>query len=264
MSIIQYNSTLLEGLSVMGTMKPNAEGYYTVCVGALNIKNSIGAKYVLEESKALFEKSSSLMLRIAKSGLYSENGHPVKEAGMSDAEYFQRIHVIREDRACAHIKKVWLDSSITDKSSDANERDAVAMMALIRPRGELKHVVEDAIESKDENLCFSLRGFTRPPKGVKEDVRVLVNIVTWDCVILPGLSCANKSNSTSLEDINTFDFDSDIMELEKTINEDLENMTEGIIEESVNYSSEAAELSLETIQLYEPVKVNPKGSMFRR
>lgn len=264
MSIIQYNSTLLEGMSVMGKMKPDKDGYYTVCVGALNIRNSIGAKYVLEESDKLFEKSSALMMRIEKSGLYAENGHPVRTVGMTEKEYFHRIHTIREDRACAHIKKVWLDSSITDESKDANERDAVAMMALIRPRGELKHVVEDAISSKDENLCFSLRGFTRPPKNVTEDVRILVNIVTWDCVILPGLSCANKTNSPSLEDISSFEFDPEIMDLEEKINSDLAAMTEDFEESAFDYSEEAAQLSMETISLSAPVKVNPKGSMFRR
>ena len=55
MNSIKFTCTSLAGSNRVGTLKKDAQGYYEVVVGALNVFNSAGQFYVYEQAKALFE-----------------------------------------------------------------------------------------------------------------------------------------------------------------------------------------------------------------
>ena len=256
MTIIKYSSTLLAGSGKSGKLVANESGEYTFCVGALNIKNSAGAHYDLAGSKDLFEASSSFMHRVKNGGLYAENGHPVREAADTDESYFRRIHTIREDRVCAFISDIWLDHSSLE--GDAANPNAVAIMAKIKPFGELGQVLSTAIENLKQNVCFSVRGFTKDKMMNGTTHRTLTNIITFDFVTMPGIAVANRSNSGSLETLNDYVFDSRIIEMDK--------ITAGIsgstpLREA--YAAEGCDLAVETLDYYsDDIKPSPNGSIF--
>ena len=54
---INYSCTALVGSNKSGVLKPDADGYYTVVLGALNFFNSAGHYYPLEPAEKLFADS---------------------------------------------------------------------------------------------------------------------------------------------------------------------------------------------------------------
>ena len=63
MSLVYQNSTII-GTTKVGSIKPDANGYREVVLGAFNCNNSGGAFYPLEPVKNLLVSSSSLMRRL--------------------------------------------------------------------------------------------------------------------------------------------------------------------------------------------------------
>lgn len=206
MAIISYKSAMLADNTKSGKLKADADGYYTVVVGGLNVHNSSGAYYTLKGAEQLFNDSSILMRRVRNKGLYSENGHPVQKQGMTDKQYFSRLLTIREGNICNHIAELWLDDSLHKAKPRLLERGAVAIMAKIKPYGAQKDVVADAISNPHQNLCYSVRGFTKDSIVAGTTHRMLKAIVTFDHVYLGGISIANKFNSPSLETLNEAEF----------------------------------------------------------
>lgn len=256
MTIIKYSSTLLSGTGKSGKLVANENGEYTFCVGALNIKNSAGAYYDLAGSKDLFETSSSFMHRVRNGGLYAENGHPVRESLDTDESYFRRIHTIREDRVCGFISDIWLDHSSLEH--DAANPNAVAIMAKIKPFGELGQVLTTAIENVKQNVCFSVRGFTKDKMMNGTTHRTLTNIITFDFVTMPGIAVANRSNSGSLETLVDYTFDSRVIEMDK-----INSTIEEIIPLRESLAAEGCDLAIETLDYFSTDnKPNPAGSIF--
>lgn len=61
------------------------------------------------------------------------------------------------------------------------------------------NALADSLKNPSENVCFSIRSFTRdiPTNGVIH--KHLMNIVTWDYVNEPGISVATKWKAPTLE-----------------------------------------------------------------
>lgn len=250
MSIIKYSSVLFKNSKKKGKLVPNKKGEYTFCVGALDIVSTRGDRYTLEGAEQLFEKSSLFMKRIKAGGLYAENGHPVRAPGSSDEEYLGRIHTIEESRICGFISDLWLD-----KKALANEGDAVAIMAKIKPFGELGSVLEQSIANEKQNVCFSVRGFTNDTRKGGVTHRALTNIITFDFVTMPGIPVANRSNSGSLESLNEYDFDTNTMGYDV--------MGESGADLDYATACESGSLIAETLSGYVQEKIIPKGSLFQ-
>lgn len=207
-----YSCTALLGTNKAGVLKPDAEGYYTVVLGALNFYNSAGDFYPYESAKDLFSESSSLMRRIKNGACRAEYGHPKLQPGMSQRDFLARILSIHEDKVCAHIKEVILD----DKSvKDIDGKPVMAIVGKVKPCGPYGAVLKESLDNPSENVCFSIRSLTKDVYDGIVNKKNLLQIICWDYVNEPGISVANKYQSPALEGIN-----------DKTINFSVEQLTD--------------------------------------
>lgn len=179
-----------------GVLSKDSDGYYTMPVGGLNVYNSAKQFYVYEEAKHIFDESSQFQRRVQKGVLRAENGHPQYEKGMTEKEYVTRVLTIKESNTCAFFKEVWLDF---DNIKDNMGVPVIAIMAKVCPSGPYADMLERRFNQPGENVCFSIRAFTRDymDRGVMK--RVLDTVVTFDCVNEPGIDFAEKFKSPALE-----------------------------------------------------------------
>lgn len=196
MNAVRFGCTALQGTNKAGILKADADGYYEMVVGGLNMFNSAGQWYTYEGAKQLFEQSSQFQRRVSRGNLRGEVGHPRKEPGMSDDDFIHRIMEIRETNVCVHFKEIWLDFNRV-KGSDG--RAVVAIMAKLTPAGPFGESLRKSLENKNENVCFSIRAFTKDYYEGGLYKRDLKNIITFDAVVEGGISTANKYDCPSLE-----------------------------------------------------------------
>lgn len=196
MSSVRFACTVLAGTNKAGILPAKSDGYYSMVVGGLNMLNSAGQWYAYEGAKELFEQSSQFQRRVKRGALRGEVGHPRQEAGQSFDDYVSRILEIRETNVCVHFKEIYLDFN---RMKDASGKPVIAIMADLAPSGPYGEALDKALKNKHENVCFSIRSFTKDfyNKGVY--TRELKNIVTFDWVNEPGISIANKYQAPSLE-----------------------------------------------------------------
>lgn len=180
----------------LGRLKNDGQGGYVMPVGGLNVFNSAGQYYTFEAAKKLFDESSQFMRRVDRAVVRAEVGHPVKEPGMTENDYIRRVLTIRESNVCAFHKEIWLDfNSIKDK----NGKPVIAIMSRVFPSGPHAAMLERAFENPGENVCFSIRAFTRDYMQGGVMYRDLDTIVTFDYVNEPGIDFAEKFKAPSLE-----------------------------------------------------------------
>lgn len=189
--------TALVGTNKAGTLKPDADGYYQVVLGALDVFNNTGAFYPEATARQLFQASSSLMRRIASGNLRGEYGHPTPEPGMSIDAFIARVRRIDEDRICMHIRKVWVDYSFKNLQG----QPIIAILGEIRPSGPRGPALKDQLENRFEDVCFSIRSLTHDYPANGRMTKNFKMIVTWDYVNEPGLDVARKWNAPSMENL---------------------------------------------------------------
>ena len=83
MSNIRFSCTSLAGTQKQGIIPKDANGYYDMVIGGLDILNSAGEYYDHAGAKELFQESSSFMRRVKRGALRGEVGHPRREHGQS-------------------------------------------------------------------------------------------------------------------------------------------------------------------------------------
>lgn len=199
--LIRFVSVRLDALGKKGILTPDASGYYTVMLGALNINNSAGHYYVAEGAKNLFESSSVLMRRIANGCLYGEADHPTQAPGQSEDDFVDRFMRVAKDRTSHHIKEVILDPNFGAKNPFLKAPNAIGVIGKVKPTGALGDGLLDALNTPEANVCFSVRGFTNNVFKNKVMYRELFDIRTWDWVTEPGISVAEKWISPALENM---------------------------------------------------------------
>jgi hypothetical protein len=199
MNTVKFTSTALAGTGKKGILTPNAEGYYELVVGGLNVHNSAGEYYALEGAKELFTDGSSEFQRRVKSGtLRGEVGHPAMMPGQTTASFINRIMDIDQNNVCAHFKEVWLDYNRV-KTKDGSP--VVAIVALVIPSGVKADSLERSLRNPNENVCFSIRAFTADMRVMGRNTRTLKKVITFDMVNEPGIHIAEKYKSPSLESL---------------------------------------------------------------
>jgi len=193
---VRFSCTSLAGSNKVGNLKRDANGYYEMVVGALNVFNSAGQYYVYEQAKELFESSSQLMRRVSRGALRGEYGHPKMLPGMSNEQFANRVMSIYEENTCCHHKEITLDF---DRVKDANGKPVIAIISKVYPSGPMGPALEKSLQNPNENVCFSIRAFTDDFREGGVYKRVLKTIVTWDLVNEPGIANAEKFQSPALE-----------------------------------------------------------------
>ena len=230
MSIVKYTATKLNAIGKEGSIKPDANGYYTIIVGGLNTLNSAQEYYTLDGAKELFDSSSIFMRRVANGSLKGEVGHPKALPGMSKDDFMGRVLRIEETNICSHFSEIWLDENFGRNNPRFNNPKLVAIMAKVKPIGPKGPYLKEAFENKGENVCFSIRAMTRDyySKGVNH--RVLAAILTFDWVTEPGISISNKFDSPATESFQLETTDS--MFMSRVTLEEIVNSKAGIAQES--------------------------------
>lgn len=197
-----YGCTALMMTNKAGIIKPDADGYYELILGGLDVFNSAGAFYPLAPAKQLFEDSSQLQRRIRGGNLRGEYGHPKFLPGMSARDFIARIMEIREENISHHIREVTIVHDVKDKDG----RPTVAVIGKVKPSGPKGEALGDSLENRHENVCFSIRSLTHDETVNGRHVKNIRNIVTWDFVNEPGIAIATKYNAPTLESLQEFSF----------------------------------------------------------
>lgn len=192
-----FECTALKGTNKTGALKPDADGYYTMVVGALDFYNSRGQFYTYHGAKKLFEESSPFMRRIKEGSLYGECGHP-RQDGMSNMEFMNRIADVRENNIACHFRRIYLDNT-TVRGPDG--RMAIAIVAEIKPAGPMGPALKEALENPSQNVCFSIRSLTQDEMVRGTVHKHLRTIMTFDWVAEPGISIARRWSSPALESL---------------------------------------------------------------
>lgn len=228
-----FECTALKGTNKQGNLKPDADGYYTLVLGALDYYNSKGQFYTYSAGKKLFEDSSPFMRRIAQGSLYGECGHP-RQDNLSNRDYMNRIMDVRETNVAAHFRRIYLDDKAV-RGPDG--RMAIAIIGEVRPAGPMGPALKDALENSSQNVCFSIRSLTQDEmvRGVVH--KNLRTIMTFDWVCEPGISVARKWSSPALESLSEMYTTVDDIEL-------LRNETVG----TIGMESESTKLLTEALE----------------
>lgn len=204
MAKVSYSCTALMGVNKAGTLKPDADGYYTVILGALDFDNSSGQVYPLEDAKAVFDKASSFKRRVAAGFCRGEYGHPKREVGQTFEAWLTRIMTIEETRIAMHISDVWLDFD----SVMHNGKKVVTIFGKILPSGPYGAVLKDQLDNCRENVAFSLRSITEDYWERGKLHKAILDIACWDFVNEGGIVVAQKYKCPSLESLDSdFNFD---------------------------------------------------------
>ena len=206
MSIVKFTETVFTNQNKEGLLPPpDSDGYYTVVLGGLNCYNSAGEYYVADGVIDMFRASSSFMRRIQAGSLYSEVGHPRKEPGMSNTQFYSRIIDILDTNICGHISEVSLDTDYGKKFSQFGNPDLIAIMGKVKPAGAKANVLKTSLENPKQNTAFSVRGLTDNFDRNGRVERVLTQIVTYDHVVEPGIKAACKAFVPGLESLQVYE-----------------------------------------------------------
>lgn len=242
MSNIKFVATKLNGTGKTGKLTPDANGYYTLPLGGLNIYNSMGEYYTAEGAKQLFEQSSALMRRISSGNLKGENGHPKPLPGMKEQEYFNRVMTVEETNVSHHIRAVYLDESFGKNNPQFKNPGLIGIIGEVKPAGPHASALQASFENVDENVCFSIRALSRDYFENRQKYKVLQSILTWDWVTEPGLASATKWDSPALEGFALESFTDQLL-TERILTQIIENTPMCVTMESgLNMAKEALQL----------------------
>lgn len=180
-------------------LEVDAQGYYKVTLGAFNVKNSVGEFYTAEGIDDLINNQSTVLAKRLKGGyLKGEMGHPSMTPGMTIADFYARNQEIEMKNTAFHIRDIAFIPT-TVPSEIPGEGNIVRIEAWIKPSGPHGDALKKALENPDENVAFSIRCFTanRTVKGIT--FKKVMQIITWDWVLAPGIKMANKFDTLSIE-----------------------------------------------------------------
>lgn len=192
---MSFEVTALKGVNRVGDIKRLDNGYLRVILGALEFDNSIGAVYDQQRVERILATNGLFQKRINEGYLRGEWGHP-KEYDYSDyRKFIQRIHTIDERNWAFHIRKVWVEPNFVLP----NGQRICAILGEICSTGGRREDFDKIMANPDENLAFSIRSMATDRVVAGKVRKYIDNIITWDLVNEPGLSCANKYMSPSCE-----------------------------------------------------------------
>lgn len=206
MSIVKFTETVFSAQNKEGILPPpDDNGYHTVILGGLNCYNAAGEYYVADGVLDMFRTSSSFMRRIQSGSLYCEVGHPRKEPGMSNSQFYNRIIDILDTNVCGHITEVSLDMDFGKKNTQFNNPNLIAIIGKVKPAGPKAETLKLSLENSKQNTAFSVRGLTDNFDRNNRIERVLTQIITYDHVIEPGIKPACKAYIPGLESLHVYE-----------------------------------------------------------
>lgn len=201
-----FAKTILANTRKQGILKPDANGYYPVTLGAFATENRSGIYYNFNDVLAkLFKPGSSLQRRIANGVLRGEIKHPEFKPGMSLAQYLNRLRQIDMMKVSLHVGKVTLT-----ETKDENQKPMIRVDGLVRPSGTLGAQLKDSLDNREENTCFSIRTICKDTFPSGRHIRDITELVGWDQVDENGMAGSTKLESPGLESLLGLDNDIEI------------------------------------------------------
>ena len=200
-----YKMSRLDGTDKQGILRPDEGGWYTICIGALdhaskNVNKSGQNEYYSSEgAESFFAPGTLFNDRIQGGFVKAEYGHPKREAGMTDIQFLERNMQIEETKVCATFGAIWLVPGYIDPLT---KEKCVGIFAKIKPSGTYGKFLEQDLQEKGFNVCFSIRSLTTRKNMGGRNVKVLHTVITFDYVTEPGITCAEKLISPSCESVN--------------------------------------------------------------
>lgn len=183
-------------------IKKDDKGYYFITLGAFNAYNRSGAFYLMDGVRDLVEnKSSSLNRRIRDGYLKGEAGHPNYETGMSKVEFYERNLKIEQTRISHHIRDIVFTDTKTPCGMPG-KGNIVLVQAWLKPDGPMGDALKKSLDDPEQNVAFSIRCFTKDEMVNGTVIKQVVQIVTWDWVVEPGMKMANKFDTLNLESLD--------------------------------------------------------------
>jgi hypothetical protein len=203
MSQLVFSATKLTQLKIEGKLTPDADGYYELVLGGLEVHNNSGNwYYTIEGCRELFGPGSLFDRRIKNGCLRAEVNHPKRLPTDTDLQYANRMMDIDLNNVCAHIREVWLDFDYGKNRPELNNPNLIAIMGKVRPSGVKGDVLKDALDNKWENVCFSIRAIAGEYMVRGKRVRVLSDIIAIDFVNEGGITVASKWDSPATESVD--------------------------------------------------------------
>lgn len=189
-----YSNIVLSGSGKQGVLKKFPDGSYEIILGALAAYGNGGWIYDENSGRSYIENDREFLAELNGGRLKGEWGHPRREAGMTDQDWFVRINEIREDNTCCAFTKIDLSM---DLIKDEKGRRVVGIIGRVKPSGKQAGEFRDMLEDPEQDTPFSIRSFAR--KDFNTMRKHINKIITWDYVTTPGIAVASKYNTPSLE-----------------------------------------------------------------
>lgn len=208
-------------------LEKDDNGYYKICLGAINSFNSTRDFYLADGFEEMVKDiNGPLGSKIANGNLMGEAGHPDYINGQTKEEFYKRILKIDLSNVSHHIREVFTKPT-NIPSGIAGKGNVIAVYGWVKPIGKLGETLRDSLENPDQNTCFSIRSFTNDTVVGGINYKRFSAIITWDWVVSPGIRIANKFNTLTMEnlydrpvDMNLINNISFELEHKKVANED--------------------------------------------
>lgn len=183
-------------------LEKDGDGYYLVTLGAFNTFNTSGVFYLEDKIRDFIHNDNYYLSKRIKQGyLYGEMGHPQRLPGQSPTDFLLRTGRIDMDRISHHIKEVLFVP--TNKSSGVpGQPNILLCKGWVKPAGVFGDKLQASLDNPNINTAFSLRAIHDESKKGGIPMKTITQIITWDWVLQPGMSCANKWDTlTADEDV---------------------------------------------------------------
>jgi len=192
--VASYSNIALAGSGKKGILKKLDNDYYEIILGAFGAFGNGGWLYDTKSAMRYIEQDREFLQLLQAGRLRSEWGHPRREQGMSDRDWFMRICDIVESNTASHIRRIRISM---DTVKDERGRMVAAIIGEVRPSGPKADCFREQLENPDEDVNYSIRCFAH--KNIASMTKHINRIITWDNVNDPGIAVASKYKTPSLE-----------------------------------------------------------------
>ena len=191
---VSFSNVMLTQTGKKGVLKQLDGGYYEILLGAFGTQGNGGWFYNTESAMRYINNDKEFMYMLTNGRMRSEWGHPVREPGMSDQDWFARIHTMYEPNCSAHIRAI---RPSMDTVKDASGRFVTAIIGEVKPSGKNSAEFKEQLDNPHEDVNFSVRSFAR--RDFRTMHKHISKIITWDNVFDPGVKVATKYGTPSME-----------------------------------------------------------------
>ena len=120
---------------------------------------------------------------------------------MSKVEFYERNLKIEQTRISHHIRDIVFTDTKTPCGMPG-KGNIVLVQAWLKPDGPMGDALKKSLDDPEQNVAFSIRCFTKDEMVNGTVIKQVVQIVTWDWVVEPGMKMANKFDTLNLESLD--------------------------------------------------------------